>query len=258
MAEDVAMVTIHEAAAWFQADLMTMAWEKQIPSIRIAATRYVPTAFLRKLREDVQRTLREYEKVSRYGTLEPAWSAAELAQIAEIREDAVARAMKRKPERRPKWFEKEFALVQHDPRAPEPERDRLAQPGWMTSAGTGNPHPLPIIVVEKMRELNDGELRLFLALYHLSLGTLKGVERIDIDEVVRMTGMHRSHVYRTRKQLWERGVIPRCNTASDDECNTAPTMNDKCSIAPSLGPDECSAAPDEPRLPLEQDDETVH
>jgi hypothetical protein len=105
MAEDIAIVTVHAAAEWCgQVDVMRLAWEKKLPSIKIGATRYVPTAFLRKLRENPERALREYAKATRYWILEPEWSTAELAAIAEIREEALAHALRRKPNRRPKWL----------------------------------------------------------------------------------------------------------------------------------------------------------
>jgi hypothetical protein len=95
----------------------------------------------------------------------------------------------------------------------------------MTSAGTGQPHPLPIIVIEKMRELNEGELKTFLALYHLSMGRLQDLERIDVADVVQITGMHRGAVYKARKRLEDRGIVPSRPTATEDLANRPMATN---------------------------------
>jgi hypothetical protein len=75
-------------------------------------------------------------------------------------------------------------------------------------------HSVPKAFIDTiMRELNESELKTWLALHSLSRGT-HTPEQIRTDDLVPIIGLHRTNVVKARKRLEARGLIPPLSTSA--------------------------------------------
>ena len=226
------MLTLQEVAVRLDMglrDVYNLVYERQIPAIKIGAAHYVPVAFVRKLMADWAGALEEYARTSG----EPVWSDLEADAIAGLRASQIAKAMLRLPHERPAWVRPYVEKL-----LPVSESMLVAESAESTSLPAG-------FFDEIMRGLNEGQLKLFLALCRLTRGG-KESRQVSLNDLAQITGLHRNSVPRVRKVLEESALVtvtPGSGNKSTYTVNLPGSSSATGVVAPELPGSSSSAQP---------------